>query len=209
VVGLGVGAGAYYNPATALLTRAFDGSGGAIGTHRSGGQVAGVFAPVAAAVLAIRYGWRPTIAVGGVLVAVVAGLFLWRSTASEPVHPDASLAVVFDPGTFRGVLSRPHARNTTILMTLVEFAELAAMAFFPTFLVEHYGFALGDANLLFAAFFTVSPSASPSAGGSPTAPAATRPRQSRRPPVSPGSVCSPPGAPPWRPFPASPSPASP
>jgi MFS family permease len=164
VVGLGVGAGAYYNPATALLTRAFDGSGGAIGTHRSGGQVAGVFALVAAAVLAIRYGWRPTIAVGGVLVAVVAGLFLWRSTASESVHPDASLAVVFDPGTFRGVLSRPHARNTTILMTLVEFAELAAMAFFPTFLVEHYGFALGDANLLFAAFFTVSALSQPLGG---------------------------------------------
>jgi len=164
VVGLGVGAGAYYNPATALLTRAFEGFGGAIGTHRSGGQVAGVLAPVAAAVLTVRYGWRPTVAVGGVLVVVVAGLFLFWSTASEPVHPDASLAAVFDPGTFRGVLSRPHTRNTTVLMTLVEFVELAAMAFLPVFLVEHYGFPLGDANLLFAAFFTVSAVSQPLGG---------------------------------------------
>ena len=163
-VGLGIGAGAYYNPATSLLTRAFDGVGGVIGTHRIGGQVAGVLAPVAAALVSARYGWRAAIALGAVLAVVVAGLFRLKHAAAPPVRPDASLRELFDPALLVAILTRPHTRTTTVVMTLVEFVGLTAMAFLPIFLVEQYGLSIGRANLLFALFFTVSAVCQPLSG---------------------------------------------
>jgi MFS family permease len=163
-IGLGIGAGAYYNPATALLTREFDGIGGAIGAHRIGGQVAGVLAPLVAAAAGVRYGWRAAIALGSLLAVVIAGVFLREHASTAPVRSDASLRELFDPGALLGLLIRPHTRNTTFMMTLVEFVGLAAMAFLPAFLVEHYGFSIGRANLLFATFFAVSALSQPLGG---------------------------------------------
>ncbi len=163
-VGLGIGAGAYYNPATALLTREFDGIGGVIGVHRIGGQVAGVAAPIAAAIVSVRYGWRATVAVGAVLAVVVVGLFVRTHTGAPRRNPETPLRKLFDPATLLRVVTRPHARSTTFMMTLVEFVGLAAMAFLPIFLVEQYGFSIAGANVLFAVFFAVSAICQPLSG---------------------------------------------
>jgi MFS family permease len=155
-VGLGIGAGAYYNPATALLTRTFDAVGSAIGIHRVGGQIAGVAAPVVAAAVGVRYGWRAAVGVGGVLVVVSVSLFSWRGKATVPTRPDASVRELFDLGTLVEMLREPTARNTTLITTLANFVELATMAFLPVFLVEQYSFSIGRANLFFAFFFSIS-----------------------------------------------------
>ena len=161
---LGVGAGTYYNPATALLTRTFDGIGGVIGTHRIGGQLAGVIAPVVTAAVAVRYGWRPALGLGASLSVVVATVLLWRRPSTAPSRPDASLRELFDSKTLLELLARSHVRNTTFMMALVEFVGLAAMSFLPVLLVEHFELSLGRANLLFAVFFAVSAISQPLGG---------------------------------------------
>ncbi|MFU8867894.1 MFS transporter [Natronococcus sp.] len=163
-VALGVGAGTYYNPATALLTRTFDGIGGVIGTHRIGGQLAGVIAPVVTAAVAVRYGWRPAIGLGAALSVVVVAVFLRRGSSTVPNRPNASLRELFDSRTLLELLARSHVRNTTFMMALVEFVGLAAMSFLPVLLVEHFELSLGRANLLFAVFFAVSAIGQPLGG---------------------------------------------
>ncbi len=164
IIGLGIGAGAYYNPATTFLTREFTEIGGPIGTHRIGGQIAGVAAPVFAATVSVRFGWRSTMAVGGVLAVAVAGWFLWKTNPKASSPSSESLSELLDLGIVRGFLARPHTRNTTVMMTLLEFVELAAMAFLPTFLVQYSGFTIARANLLFAVFFAASALSQPLGG---------------------------------------------
>ncbi len=161
---LGAAAGSYYNPATALLARSFDRVGGSIGGHRIGGQLAGVIAPTLAAILLVRVGWRPTVALGAVLAAVVFVTVTAAVARSPPVRPDASLRELFAPEELAAVLAKPHTRVTTWMMTLIEFVVLATMAFLPTLLVEHNGFSLAAANVLFAAFFGLSAILQPLSG---------------------------------------------
>ena len=161
---LGVGAGIYYNPATALLAREFGAVGRAVGTHRVGGQAAGVAAPLAAAAVTVEHGWRATVLLGAP-VAVLAALLLARFVGpTPPVRPAASARDLFDPGDLAALLARPHARFTTFVATLVEFAGLATMAFLPALLIGHHGFASGRANLLFAGVFGATALFQPLAG---------------------------------------------
>lgn len=161
---LGAAAGSYYNPATALLARSFDRVGGSIGGHRIGGQLAGVVAPALAAILLVHVGWRPTVALGAVLAGLVFATVAITVTRSTPVRPDASLRALFAPNELAAILAQPHTRVTTWMMTLIEFSILATMAFLPTLLVEHNGFSLAAANVLFAAFFAVSAGLQPISG---------------------------------------------
>ena len=164
MVALGVGTGTYYNPATALLTRTFEEVGGAIGTHRIGGQIAGGIAPVAAAAVGVRYGWWPAFGIGVGRAVIAAGLFLWHRPAQEPTRPDAPLGELFALGTLLEILRRPHNRNTTFMMALVNFVDLAAMAFLPAFLMAQYGVSVGYASLLFGLFFAISAVCQPAGG---------------------------------------------
>lgn len=161
---LGAGAGAYYNPATVLLASTYDRVGGAVGTHRIGGQIAGVLAPVIAAVLAERFGWRVAVAFAGIVTLLMSvTVLLWRSATAVQVAAStartSSLA-----GSVVSVLTLRHTRRTTILMTLVEFVGLSAMAFLPAFLIAHHNVSFATANLLFASFFTVSAVCQPLSG---------------------------------------------
>ena len=161
---LGVGAGVYYNPATALLARAFGAVGQAVGTHRIGGQVAGIVAPLVAAGISLEYGWRATVLIGAP-IAAVAALFMLRFVApTPPVRPTASMRDLFDPGDIVALLARPHTRYTTLVATLVEFVELTTMAFLPALLIEHHGLSSGWSNLLFAVFFAVTATLQPVVG---------------------------------------------
>jgi len=156
VVCLGVGAGVYYNPATTLLASEFDVVGRAIGTHRIGGQVAGVVAPLLAASVGVRYGWRVAVGIGAVLTVVAGAAFLRTSSHTPPARPTASLEDLFDPGPIADLLARRHMRYTTFLASVVEFVGMASMAFLPVFLVEHHGVSEAWAGFAFAVFFGVS-----------------------------------------------------
>lgn len=164
VVVLGIGAGAYYNPATTLLTREFEAVGGAIGTHRVGGQVAGVVAPVVAVATSTVYGWRVTVGLGGVFAILAAVLFLVFHTPAVPARAGESGWAVVAPGDLRRLIGRSWLWTTAVMMALLEFVNLSLMAFLPTFLVEFSGYSLGRANVFFAGFFAVSALGQPAGG---------------------------------------------
>jgi len=153
VLGLGVGAGVYYNPATTLLTREFDGVGRAIGAHRIGGQVAGVVAPLVAASVGVRYGWRAAVAIGAALTVVAGAAFLRTTSPTAPARPTASLDDLFELRPIADLLARGHTQYTAFLGMVVEFVGMATMAFLPIFLVEHRGFPEAWASVAFAVFF--------------------------------------------------------
>lgn len=160
VAAIGLGAGTYYNPATMLVERTAGGVGRAVGTHRVGGQVAGVVAPAGAAVVGLGYGWRGTVALAALCVVVAAVAF---ARGTSPIRPSRRSV---QPTTRLPwpILLRPHARSTTAMMTGVEFVGVATMAFVSTLLVEHHGLASGVANLLFAAYFATAALSQPLAG---------------------------------------------
>lgn len=155
VILLGVGAGLYYNAATAILTTEYDNIGSAIGVHRVGSQVAGLLAPVVAAVLGAQFGWRVALGAGGVVALAVLALFVWQVESTTAERPDAALADLFAPRVLLELLCRPTVAYTTFLAMLGEFAILATMSFLPTFLVEHHGLSLATAGLLFSGYFAV------------------------------------------------------
>lgn len=160
---LGIGAGLYYNAATALLTRLFENVGRAVGTHRVGSQVAGLVAPVAAAVV-LDYGWRVAPLLGGVVSIAVLGGFALHVRSTEPVDPDTSLRDVVALGALSGLLRRPAIALPTAVAMLGEFVLLATMSFLPTFLVEHHGIALPTAGFLFSAYFVAVAVSQPASG---------------------------------------------
>ena len=84
---LGVGAGLYYTPATALLAARFDGVGGVIGVHRVGSQAAGLVAPALAALLGARFGWRVALGSGAVVAAGAFGVVVFRGRSAPSPRP--------------------------------------------------------------------------------------------------------------------------
>lgn len=154
-LGLGIGAGIYYNPATTLIARKSDGVGRSIGIHRIGGQAAGVVAPVVAAVVGVRYGWRAVIGAGTLLAVAVLAISLRSLAPDGRIRSESSMRDLIAPSALRALLASSHTRYTTFLATLVEFVGLAAMAFLPAFLIEHHGLSSRSANLLFTVFFAV------------------------------------------------------
>jgi MFS family permease len=164
VLVLGVGAGLYYNPATTLIAREFDGIGRTIGAHRLGGQVAGAVSPVVVAVVTVRYDWRAAAAVGAGFAVVVGLAFLRQVGANRPTAGSVSGAESVDLETAVALLRRSRVRYTTAMMAVVEFVGMASMAFLPAFLVQYGGLSIGRANLLFAVFFTVSAVTQPVGG---------------------------------------------
>lgn len=161
---IGAGAGIYYNPATTLLDRAGGPVGRAIGFHRTGGQLAGVVAPASAALVGLRYGWRETVVLGSVVVAVVAVAFVRGTRSVEPQQRAESTPELFDTSLLSALLTRPDSRTTTLMMTFVEFVGVVAMAFLPTMFLESHGVAEARANLLFALFFAIGAVSQPVAG---------------------------------------------
>lgn len=160
---VGIGAGLYYNPATTLLTREFDGVGGAIGLHKTGSPIAGVIAPIAAVAVGARYGWRVAVATGALLALVAAGSFLRVSNPTEP-RAARTNAEPLALRTLTAPFSRLGVGYTTALASLCEFIGLATMSFLPIFLVERYGLGIGSASLLFSIFFAIMACSQPLAG---------------------------------------------
>jgi YNFM family putative membrane transporter len=155
VVGLGVGAGLHYSVATTLLARQFDAVGRAIGVHVAGGPLAGLVAPVAAAAVAVRYGWRPAMLLGAAVAVPTFVLFRATVRPTAPARPDLTMRSRFELGPVRELLSRPEIRYTTVMAVGGAFCWQATASFLPAFLIGHHDYSPAAASGLFSAYFVV------------------------------------------------------
>jgi len=154
-VALGALAGLHYSVATTLLSRVFDNTGTAIGTHSTGAPVAGLVAPVAAAYVGTRFGWRYAIALGAV-TALVALVFVARGIEPmDPRRPDEPIRERVQPGLLSGLLSRPPIAGTLAISVLCAFVWQGTASFLPTFMVEHHGYSEFAAGVVFSGYFVV------------------------------------------------------
>lgn len=161
---LGAGAGLYFSPATSLLTRLYQETGGALSVHSAGASIGGLVAPAVAAALAARYSWRAAVVAGALVAGIVLPLYAWIVRPSEPTHPEAALRSRASLPVLRELLTRPGVAYTTGLAVTTVFAWQALASFFPTFLVEYRGFGETRAGFLFSAVFAISTVALPLVG---------------------------------------------
>ncbi|KYH27395.1 multidrug resistance protein MdtL [Halalkalicoccus paucihalophilus] len=150
---LGAGAGLHYVVATTLLTRLFSNTGRAIGLHVTGSPLAGLSAPVLAAAIGSRYGWRVALLLGTVAAVPVGLVFAWRVRETEPQHPERPLREGFEPRTLLELLSRPAIAYTTVLAVISAFTWQATASFLPTFLIARHGYSTALAGMLFSLYF--------------------------------------------------------
>lgn len=165
VVMVGAVAGLHYSVATTLLTKHFrENIGKAVGIHGIGAPSAGLLAPICAAWLGTRYGWR----VGVVLIAVAATpvfiLFAWKVRKSEPKYPNLKMLERINLGSIHGLLSQPAIVFTVLVAAVFAFVWQGLASFLPTFLIEYQGQSLTHAGLIFSAYFVVQAVAKPIVG---------------------------------------------
>ncbi len=154
-VGLGAVAGLHYPVGTTLLSRTYDELGRAIGIHTVGGPLAGLVAPVAAAWVAVRYGWRPAVALTVLVAGPVFALFALRVRPTPPQRPDEPMRDRFDPSPLVALLSRPPIAFTLSIAMLGTFVAQGLLSFLPTFLIERHGYSTTAAGMAFSGFFLV------------------------------------------------------
>ncbi|ELZ12975.1 MFS transporter [Natrinema thermotolerans] len=152
---LGSVAGLHYAVATTLLSRTYDELGRAVGIHSIGGPLAGLVAPVGAAWVGVRFGWRPALALTLVVGLPVFVLFAWRIRPTEPRRPDQPMRERFELATLLELVSRPAVAFTLAIAMLGTFIVQGLLTFLPTFLVEHHRYSATLAGTAFSAFFFV------------------------------------------------------
>ena len=154
LVFLGAGVGLQYNVGIALLTKQFEQIGRTIGLYRTGGQLAGLVVPVVAAGVSLRYGWHVALLLGAGICVPTFLLVAWQMRPTPPTHTQAlrDQVAIKELST---ILFRPPIAASTALAVLAEFVGQATMSFLPAFLVTFHGFTLGEAGILFSAFFVV------------------------------------------------------
>lgn len=149
---LGAVAGLHYSVATAFLSRTYDDVGTAIGIHNNGGTLAGLLTPIVVAWIAVRYGWRPAVAIVAVVGIPVFVLILTRVRPTPPRHPETSIRDRLSTGG-GGLLTRPTIAFTLVLAIVTEFAWQGTASFLPTFLIEHHALSTTIAGVLFSIYF--------------------------------------------------------
>ncbi|MFP9060822.1 MFS transporter [Natrialbaceae archaeon A-chndr2] len=152
---LGALAGLHYSVATTLLTRTYDNIGSAIGIHNGGGPLAGLIAPVLVAAIAVRYGWRPAVALGVIVAVPIFVLFAWRVEPTEPQRPDQPMRERLELDPLLEVLSRPPIAFTVGLAICCAFVWQGLASFMPTFLMDHRNHSQTLAGIVFSAYFVV------------------------------------------------------
>lgn len=160
---VGLVSGAYYSPATALLTDVFEGTGRAIGIHRIGAQAVGITGPLVAAAAAL-YGWRSLLVVSGLLTIPVLVGFRTIVRPRTPAAPDTALREAFVPGKIRNLLSDPRIAATTVVACLAQFVDTATFSFLPLLLREYHELDIGLAGTLFTVYFVAVAISQPVAG---------------------------------------------
>lgn len=152
---LGAGAGLHFSVAATLLTKNFENTGTALGLHNVGAPLAGLLAPIGAASVGVRLGWRYAIALGVVVALPVFVTFAWRVRPTEPERPDQPMAERFELGPLVELLSRRPIAFTVGVSVLCAFVWQGTASFLPSFLVAHHGVSQTTAGGLFSAFFVV------------------------------------------------------
>lgn len=164
VVLLGTAAGLHYSVATTLLTKQFESIGRAIGLHVAGGPLAGLLAPIAAAYVGSRFGWRYAIALGAVAAVPVFTAFAWQVRPTPPERPDQAVTDRVEFGPVIELLSRPSISYTTALAVIGAFAWQSTASFLPAFLEGHHGLRTTTAAALFSVYFVVHGATQPLTG---------------------------------------------
>ncbi|GAB6878746.1 MFS transporter [Halorubrum gandharaense] len=150
---LGGVAGLHYSVGTTFLARIYEDVGTAVGIHNTGATIAGLGTPVAVSFVAVRYGWRPAVALGAVVGLVGFVLFARGVRPTEPQRPDQPLRERFRVGPLAELLSRPAIGFTVVLAALGEFAWQGVASFLPTLLIEHHGYSATAAGIAFGGYF--------------------------------------------------------
>lgn len=154
-IALGAVAGLHYAVATTLLSRTFDDLGTAVGLHSIGGPLAGLIAPVVAAAIGVRYGWRPAIAVTAAVGVPIFVLFVWRVRPIEPRRPETPFRERLKLGSMLGVISRPTIAFPLLVAMAGTYVAQGLLSFFPAFLVAFHDYTPTAAGVAFSAFFIV------------------------------------------------------
>lgn len=152
---IGIGSGLYFPAAASLLAKLYSNTGQALGFHLSGGDSGGMIAPIVAAYIAVRYGWRAAMLLGAAVAIPVLVLCTWRLRPTIPERPDQSLRERANPRLLYRLVSRPSIAYTILLAVVLSFAFQAVISFYPTFLIEHRSFTTRRASILFAAIFAI------------------------------------------------------
>lgn len=160
---LGAGSGTYLVGATAFLTKTFDNIGGALGIHSVGASVAGLAAPVTAAYLGTRWGWRYAILFGTVVAGLTFVLLFARIEPTEPSNPETTLRENLTVDSFR-LLFRPQLLFTTVVAAMGYFSWQATASFFPTFLMTYGELSPTRASYAFGMIFVLSGIGKPAFG---------------------------------------------
>ena len=163
-VALGFAAGLHYSVATTLISRHFADIGRAIGFHVAGGPVAGLLAPVAAAAIASRWGWRPALILGAVVAVPTFVMFALRVRPTTPSRPDQQMRERFELEAVTELLTRPEIAYTTALAVGGAFTWQATASFLPTFLTQYHALDTTTAGALFSLYFVVHGLSQPTLG---------------------------------------------
>lgn len=159
---LGAGAGLFFPVATGLLTDLFENTGGAVGLMTAGGAFSGLVAPVAAAWLAVHYGWRTALLSIVVVATIVVILFAWRVDATD--GGDQGAVGWPSPAAIRQLLVRPQILYSVAVASVAVFAFQSITSFLPTFFVEYRGFSTATAGVVYGGVFLLSALVQPLAG---------------------------------------------
>lgn len=151
----GAVSGLHYSVATTLLARTYENVGTAIGVHHSGATVAGLLTPVVVAWLAIRFGWRPAIAVVTVVGIPAALLFAEKVRPVEPRRPEGRIRDRFQFSEARELLLRPPIAFSLIIALVGEFTWQGTASFLPSFLMEYQGMSTTLAGSFFSLYFVI------------------------------------------------------
>ncbi|WP_137291324.1 MFS transporter [Natronorubrum halophilum] len=152
---VGAASGLHYSVATALLTRTYDDIGTAIGIHNAGAPAAGLLTPVAVSWIAVRYGWRPAVAITAAISVPIFVLFARRVRPTTPRRPEMRIRDRVELAPMVELLSRPQIVYTGVIAIIFDFTWQGIASFLPTFFVEYHGYASTTAGALFAAYFIV------------------------------------------------------
>lgn len=155
VIGFGALAGLHYSPATTLLSKTQDDIGRAVGIHLLGSPAAGLLAPIIAAPIGVRYGWRPAVATAVIVGIPTYILILWGVPRTKPSHPHTSIRSRLSEGAGVAVVTRRAIAFTLVLAMIGTFVMQGLLSFVPTFFMEHREFSATLAGTVFAAFFVI------------------------------------------------------
>lgn len=164
VVLLGIGAGLYPPSGTSLLAKRFRRTGQALGLHVAGANLAGLVAPVAAAYVAVRYGWRAAPLLVVALTVPVFVLFATGVRPTTPSRPDVPMRERFTVGALSAILSRRTILFTTLIGIIGQFTFGAVASFLPTFLIEFWGLGTEHAGAVFGVVYLFSAMTMPLTG---------------------------------------------